>query len=70
MSYDDFVRAVILKIGIGNGIEIQFLNEDGKYIAKVAEGVTIIGNSISAVVLVKWGSGHCARANLLEVVTN
>ena len=62
MSYKDFckkVSALVHKVGS----EAVFENEDGRYIARCSD-VIIFGNSVSRSVLVRWGSGHQAMANL------
>lgn len=38
----------------------QFSREDGKHIAYLPDGITIIGNSFSPRLCVEWGSGHRA----------
>ena len=38
--------------------------ERGKHYANFSDGTTIIGNTIATKVMVKWGSGHCATANI------
>lgn len=37
-----------------------------KYMAYITGGIIIYGNSISALVLVRWGDGHSARIKLEE----
>ena len=40
----------------------DFKHEDGKHIARVSNGMKIIGNNISKKVMFCWGSGHRAVA--------
>lgn len=63
MSYEVFCNRVgdVVK---RTGSSARFFHEDGKHIARCANGVTIIGNSESPRVFVKWGSGHAAYANI------
>lgn len=60
MTYERFVERVLLKLANAGTTGVQFKHEDGKYIAKCACGVTIIGNAVSNRVGVRWGSGHYA----------
>ena len=62
MSYENFVRGVVRKIGFET--KIRFENDEGKYVAYIKGGIVICGNSTSALVLVRWGDGHTARVNL------
>lgn len=62
MSYENFVRGVVWKIGFET--KIRFENDGGKYVAYITGGIVIYGNSVSALVLVRWGDGHTARVNL------
>ena len=62
MSYENFVRGVVRKIGFET--KISFENDEGKYVAYITGGIVIYGNSVSALVLVRWGDGHTARVNL------
>lgn len=67
MSYESFKAKVqILLSRIGQSSSVQFSNDEekGKYSAKCSDNVTIIGNSSSLKVTVKWGSGHTAMANI------
>lgn len=42
---------------------VEFLREDGKHIARLPEGVTISGNTVSRRLCIEWGSGHRAFVN-------
>lgn len=64
MSYEKFVKGVIWKVGFET--KIRFENDGEKYMAYITGGIIIYGNSISALVLVRWGDGHSARVNLCE----
>lgn len=63
MSYDVFKERVK---GLVNrsGSAVWFSHEDGRHIARCSDGVTIIGNVSCPRVLVKWGSGHSAYADI------
>lgn len=62
MSYEKFVKGVIWKVGFET--KIRFENDGEKYTAYITGGIVICGNSISSLVLVRWGDGHSARINL------
>ena len=63
MSYRDFQIRVTAKLAKSNtGITARFFSEDGKHIARLSDGSTIVGNSVSRKVLIAWGSGHKAYA--------
>ena len=64
MSYEKFVKGVVWKVGFET--KIRFENDEGKYVAYITGGIIIYGNSISALVLVRWGDGHSARIKLEE----
>lgn len=64
MSYEVFrrkVNALANRVGMRS---VRFNNdtEKGKYFANFPDGTTIIGNSASLRVTVKFGSGHQAMA--------
>ena len=64
MPYDIFEER-ITRLMMVSGSEVGFVSisrEDGKYIAKFSNGVTIIGNASCQKVFVIWGSGHAAHA--------
>lgn len=67
MAYGVFrekVNALITRVG---GISVRFYHDEdeGRYFAYCSEGVTIVGNSISKRVLVKWGMNqHRAIATI------
>lgn len=48
----------------GESVTVTFEQTDGKYIARISNGVKIVGNSQSCKVLVKFGSGHKAAATI------
>ena len=61
MSYEVFrrkVKALIQKAG--GHIDVRFSSDPdkGKFFANCSDGTTIIGNSTSLRVAVRWGSGH------------
>ena len=63
MSYDVFkerVKGIVKR----SGSKVSFSHENGKHIARCSDGVTIVGNKYCPNVLVKWGSGHTAYANI------
>lgn len=72
MSYEVFqrkVNALVAKAnqGITNPNEctkVRFHHDEetGKHYANCSNGTTIIGNSVSPRMAVKWGSGHMAYA--------
>lgn len=67
MSYDVFRRKVNALISrAGGGISVRFHNdaEKGKFFANCSDGTTIIGNSSSLKVTVRYGSGHQAMASI------
>lgn len=69
MSYEAFkarVNALIKRAG--GRISVGFYNDrkSGRYFANCSDGVTIIGNSASIKVQVRWGSGHIGMAELHE----
>ena len=64
MSYEKFVKGVIWKVGFET--KIRFENDGEKYTAYITGGIIIYGNSISALVLVRWGDSHSARIKLEE----
>lgn len=63
MSFDAFktrVNALIARAG--GGLAASFSTDEGKHVAKISDGTTIIGNSKCLKVSVRWGSGHTAIA--------
>ena len=63
MSYAvfcDHVTELVNKLGLS----AEFSQKDGKHYAKVSDGTKIIGNSTSARVEIRWGSGHKAYASI------
>lgn len=64
MSYEVFRRKVNALIRKVEGVSVKFYidNENGKYYANCSDGTTIIGNSSSLKVSVRWGSGHIGMA--------
>ena len=69
MSFKDFVTHVSKFLRKNNiSSEVFYKAEDGKYIARISDEVTIIGNSVCkmknglAKVQVGWGTGHIAHA--------
>lgn len=64
MSYEKFIKGVVWKVGFET--KIRFENDGEKYTAYITGGIIIYGNSISALVLMRWGDGHSARIKLEE----
>ena len=68
MSYEAFQHRVNnLLCGLkGEKPKVNFRHdaESGKHYANFSDGTTIIGNTIAKNVMVKWGSGHSATANI------
>lgn len=65
MKFDDFcmrIRRMVKRAGCK--ADVKFCHEDGKHIARFSDGVSIIGNTLSNRVSVRWGSGHTAMAVL------
>lgn len=66
MSYEVFqkrINALLRRVKDG-GITVQFSHSDGRHFARFSDGTTIIGNSVTPKVMVKWGSGHAAHATI------
>ena len=63
MPYKTFCKRVSALVN-RTGASAQFSHRDGRHIARCSDGVMIIGNSVCDRVLVKWGSGHTAYANI------
>ena len=68
MSYEVFqkrVNALVSRMkGSAPTVKFRHDAERGKHYANFSDGTTIIGNTIAKNVMVKWGSGHCATANI------
>lgn len=68
MSYEVFQNRVNALVSRMNGskptVHFRHDAERGKHYANFSDGTTIIGNTIAKNVMVKWGSGHCATANI------
>lgn len=62
MTYEDFCDRV-RNFTDGIGQKAKFVHDEGRHWAKCGD-VTIIGNSESQQVLVRWGSGHAAVATI------
>lgn len=62
MTYELFMKG-ITRLVDGTDSKVDFRNEDGKFIAKCSDGITIMGNSTSSKITVRWGSGHQAQAD-------
>lgn len=66
--FQDRVTALVRKANIGvpqeKHIKVRFHHDEetGKHYANCSNGTTIIGNSVSPRMAVKWGSGHMAYA--------
>lgn len=68
MSYEVFQQRVNTLVSRMKGskptVNFRHDAERGKHYANFSDGTTIIGNTIAKNVMVKWGSGHCATANI------
>lgn len=68
MSYEVFQRRVSELVNRVKGskptVKFRHDAEHGKHYANFSDGTTIIGNTVATKVMVKWGSGHCATANI------
>lgn len=68
MSYEVFQQRVSELVNRVKGSKptVKFRRdaEHGKHYANFSDGTTIIGNTVATKVMVKWGSGHCATANI------
>lgn len=63
MSYQTFknrVKFIANKTGVG----VRVYREDGRHMARFADGTLIQGNHYSPSVLVKWGDNHTAYAKI------
>lgn len=63
MSYELFcskVTNLVEKLGL----TVSFSEGEGKHYARVSDGTQITGNSTSARVEIRWGSGHKALASI------
>ena len=63
MPYQTFCKRVSALVN-RTGASVKFAHKDGRHIARCSDGVTIVGNAVCDRVLVKWGSGHTAYANI------
>ena len=50
--------------GVRPTVNFRHDADSGKHYANFSDGTTIIGNTIAKNVMVKWGSGHSATANI------
>lgn len=67
MNFETFINKVNAVITASKeNVKVKFFNdtENGKYTAKLNNGMTIVGNTVSDYVTVKWGSGHIAKATI------
>lgn len=68
MSYEVFqnrVNALVSKMpGPKPTVRFRHDSDCGKHYANFSDGTTIIGNTVAKNVMVKWGSGHRATANI------
>lgn len=63
MSYARFCKKVKALVSDAGGFPVIFRHEDGKHIAW-SDDITIIGNTVSPRVTIRWGSGHIATASI------
>lgn len=65
MSYQKFKERVLALLSRSkSGLSVEFNSEDGKFFANFSDGTTIIGNPVSKKVMIRWGSGHKACAEI------
>lgn len=68
MSYEVFQQRVNRLVngmkGVRPTVNFRHDADSGKHYANFSDGTTIIGNTIAKNVMVKWGSGHSATANI------
>lgn len=68
MPYEVFqkrVNALVRRIkGPKPTVKFRHDAERGKHYANFSDGTTIIGNTVAKKVMVDWGSGHRAIANI------
>lgn len=67
MSFDRFqtkIGDLITRTDPGLSVDFQNDEEHGKYIARISDGTTIIGNPSGLKMTVRWGSGHSAMADI------
>lgn len=66
MSYETFMYRVNALIAEAGGFDVSFTNdlEKGKYFARCADGVVIIGHPTSLKVTVRWGTNHTALVRI------
>lgn len=68
MSYEVFQKRVNALVNRMKGYKprVKFSHdaEHGKHYANFSDGTTIIGNTVAKNVMVDWGSGHRAIANI------
>ncbi len=68
MSYEVFQTRVneLISRMKGSKPTVKFRHDadTGKHYANFSDGTTIIGNIIAKNVMVRWGSGHHATANI------
>ena len=65
MSYQLFKERVLALLKKSkSGLSVEFNAEDGRFFANFSDGTTIIGNPISKKVMIRWGSGHKAQAEI------
>lgn len=68
MSYEVFQKRVNALVNRMNGskpaVKFRHDAERGKHYANFSDGTTIIGNTVAKNVMVQWGSGHRATANI------
>lgn len=70
LTYEGFQIKVTALVGrAGGDISVRFFNDtdNGKFFANCSDGTTIIGNSSSVKVTVRFGSGHQAMTELEAV---
>ena len=62
MSYETFMYRVNALIAEADDSDVSFTNdlEKGKYFARFADGMVIIGRPTSLKVTVRWGTSHTA----------
>ena len=65
MSYQTFQERVLALLKKSkSGLSVKFDSEDGRFFANFSDGTRIIGNPASKKVMIRWGSGHKAQAEI------
>ena len=63
MSFDDF-QSKVNNLVRPLGMSVIFRVDNGRYYANISDGTVITANSVALSVMIRWGSGHTAIAQL------